>query len=123
MDYVTTVRVLVQETRQPIAGAYVELFDRDEHSEDDKLGEGKTNMHGEVLFKYSSADFNDGLLRSGDENRLTGDSVPDLYPVVYDATSNLVVSKRGEATNNKAALNILVLVDQVTALKHKLISE
>ena len=123
MDYVTTVRVLVQETRQPIAGAYVELFDRDEHSEDDKLGEGKTNMHGEVLFKYTSADFRDGLLGGKDETHLGEDSVPDLYPVIYDATGTLVVSKRGEATNNKASLNILVLVDQSTAVKHNLISE
>ncbi len=122
MDFATTVRVLIKESRQPIAGAYVELYDRDENSEDDKLGEGKTNAQGEVLFKYTTADFRDGIL-GGDETRLGEDSVPDLYAIVYNASGTQVVSKRDEATENKAPLNILVLIDQMTAVKHNLVSE
>lgn len=122
MDFVTTVRVLVKESRQPIAGAFVELYDRDEKSEDDKLGEGKTNAYGEVLFKYTTADFRDGVV-GGDETRLGQDSVPDLYAIIYNASGTQVISKRDDATENKAPLHILVLIDQATAVKHNLISE
>lgn len=122
MDYVTTVRVLVRETRRPIANARVELYDRDEKSDDDLLGSGITNRFGEVTFKYNSKAFTDGLI-GADETRLGGDTVPDLYPVVYDAQGGLVVSKRGEATRNKASLHILVLVEQEKALAHKLLDD
>lgn len=121
MDYETTVRVLLQESRKPVANVRVELFDRDEHSEDDKLGAGVTNAFGEVTIKYETKHFADNPLGHDDGFRLIGkDTVPDLYAVVYDANGEVVVSKREEATENHAPLHILVLLDEETAARHQL---
>ncbi|HLV33485.1 MAG TPA: hypothetical protein VKY59_00165 [Spirillospora sp.] len=125
MEYVTTVRLLVRETRQPIANAKVELFDRDEHSPDDSLGVAHTNNFGEATFKYDTKDFADSRLGVDDPRRALAtsrDTVPDLYPVVYNAAGQAVISKRDEATNNKASLHILVLVDSEVAKTNGLIS-
>lgn len=125
MEYVTTVRLLVRESRQPIGNAKVELFDRDEHSPDDSLGVAHTNSFGEATFKYDTKDFADNVLGADDERRkVVGahDTVPDLYPVVYNAAGQVVVSKRDEATQNKASLHILVLIDGETAQANGLVS-
>jgi hypothetical protein len=125
MEYITTVRLLVRETRQPIGNAKVELFDRDEYSPDDSLGVAHTNSFGEATFKYDTKDYADNALGADDERRkLIGghDTVPDLYPVVYNASGQVVVSKRDEATNNKASLNILVLIDGEVARTNGLVS-
>lgn len=123
MDYITTVRVLVRETRQALPNVKVELFDRDEQSPDDSLGVALTNPFGEATFKYSTRDFADSPLGVDDEGIVVGgsrDTVPDLYPVVYDSQGQVVLSKRDEATRNKAALHILVLVDEAVASAHQL---
>lgn len=125
MDYVTTVRLLIRETRQALPNVKVELFDRDEHSPDDSLGTGQTNSFGEVTFKYSTSDFADSALGVDDEGVRVGgsrDTVPDLYPVVYDTQGQVVISRRDEATRNKAALHILVLIDEAVARAHQLSS-
>lgn len=124
MEYVTTVRLLLRETRQPLGNIKVELFDRDEHSPDDSLGVAHTNNFGEATFKYQTKDFADNLLGADDPQRLVSarDTVPDLYPVVYNAAGSVVISKRDEATVNKAALHILVLVDDEVARLNGLVS-
>jgi hypothetical protein len=125
MEYVTTIRLLVRESRKPLGNVKVELFDRDEYSPDDSLGVAHTNSFGEATFKYDTKDFSDNALGADDERRkLIGshDTVPDLYPVVYNASGQVVVSKRDEATNNKASLNILVLIDAATAQANGLVS-
>lgn len=125
MEYVTTVRLLIRESRQPIGNAKVELFDRDEYSPDDSLGVAHTNSFGEATFKYDTKDFADNLLGADDERRKligTHDTIPDLYPVVYNAAGQVVVSKRDEATQNKASLHILVLIDGETAKANGLVS-
>jgi hypothetical protein len=48
------------------------------------------------------------------------DTVPDLYPVVYNAAGTVVLSKRDEATMNKASLHILVLIDEAAASANEL---
>ncbi|MBZ0291471.1 MAG: hypothetical protein K8L99_02790 [Anaerolineae bacterium] len=122
VDYVTTVRVLLKESRAPLANVRVALFDRDEHSDDDQLGEGRTNQFGEVTFKYNTRDFADGVSGQDDGFKLRdGDTVPDLYPVIYDSNGEVVVCKRDEATINKASLHILLLVDQELAATHGLL--
>lgn len=120
--YVTTVRLLVSETRKPLANVKVELFDRDEYSADDSLGVGMTNQFGEVTFKYTSRDYADTLLGTDDTVGVGpgADTVPDLYPVVYNNRGESVVNRRDQATLNKAALNLLVLVDEAVAQQHQL---
>ncbi|MBZ0299442.1 MAG: hypothetical protein K8J31_06880 [Anaerolineae bacterium] len=121
MKFVTTVRLLVRETRQPLRNVKVELFDRDEHSPDDSLGMTQTNHFGEATFRYDTKDFADNLIGTDDEGlKLRGqrDTVPDLYPVVYDGKGHVILSKRDEATRNNAALNILVLIDEAIAQTH-----
>lgn len=125
MEYVTTVRLLVRESRQPIGNAKVELFDRDENSPDDSLGVAHTNSFGEATFKYDTKDFADSRLGVDDPRRkvvASRDTVPDLYPVVYNAAGQAVLSKRDEATSNKASLNILVLIDREVAQANGLVS-
>ena len=123
MDYVTTVRVLLRESRQPLANVKVALFDRDEKSADDKLGETLTNAFGEATFKYTSRDFADSPLGHDDGFKLLdSDTVPDLYAVVYGPAGQEVVNMREEATQNKAALNILVTVEQDVALANGLLN-
>ena len=123
MEYITTVRVLVDGTRAPLRDVRVELYDRDEHSEDDLLGHGTTNQFGEVMFRYSSRDFADGPGSLDDalfavRNR---DTVPDLYAVVYDPAGNVVLSTRAEATVNKAPEHLLVLIKPDAAQAHNLL--
>jgi hypothetical protein len=123
MEYVTTVRLLTSETRRPLVNVRVELFDRDEHSADDSLGVAHTNQFGEATFKYTTGDFADNLLGADDEKvKLVGkrDTVPDLYPVVYNSRGEVVLSQRDGATQNKAPLHILVLVDEALAQQHNL---
>jgi hypothetical protein len=57
MEYITIVRVLVDGTREPLKGVNVELYDRDERSQDDRVGRGTTNQFGEVTFRYHTRDF------------------------------------------------------------------
>lgn len=123
MEYVTVVRVLVEGTRAPLAGVHVELYDRDERSEDDLLGHGATNQFGEVMFHYTTRDFADsptGLDDSGLRLR-NRDTVPDLYAVVYDAQGNVVLSTRAAATVNKAPEHLLVLISPDVAASHRLL--
>jgi hypothetical protein len=125
MEYITTVRLLLSESRQPLSNVKVELFDRDEYSPDDSLGVAHTNSFGEVTFKYDTKDFADNVLGADDERRKlvgTHDTVPDLYPVVYNAGGQVVVSKRDEATRNKSSLHILVLIDGEVARANGLVS-
>jgi hypothetical protein len=123
MEFVTTVRLLVRETRRPLSNVKVELFDRDEHSPDDSLGVARTNQFGEATFKYTTHDFIDSPL-GGDDQRLKlvgeRDTVPDLYPVVYDSRGQVVITRRDEATQNNAALHLLVLIDEAVANQHGL---
>ncbi len=122
MDYETTVRLLVTESRQPLANVLVKLFDRDEHSEDDLLGEGSTNQFGEVVLKYETKDFADSPLGNDDGFRLINkDTVPDLYVNVCDTKGEVVLSKREKATQNYAPQHILVLIDEATAATHQFI--
>jgi hypothetical protein len=124
MEYTTTVRLLLRESRQPLGNIKVELFDRDEHSPDDSLGVAHTNSFGEATFKYHTKDFADSPLGTDDPKSILGarDTVPDLYPVVYNAEGQVVLSKRDEATRNKASLHILVLIDGAVAQANGLIS-
>lgn len=124
MDYVTTIRLLVRESKKPLKDVRVELFDRDEHSPDDSLGVAQTNAFGEATFKYKTRDFADNLTGNDDEAiKLRGsrDSVPDLYPVVYNRRGEVILSKRDEATHNNAVLNMLVLIDEQVARNHALL--
>jgi hypothetical protein len=120
MDYITTVRVLLSESREPVAGVKVALYDRDDKSDDDLLGTGTTNKIGEVDFHYRTRDFTDGALGLRDDGK---DSTPDLYAVVYNAAGDAVLSTRDHATQNKASGHILVLLDETIAQVHKLSSE
>lgn len=126
MEYVTTVRVLVKETRQPLADVPLALFDRDEQSNDDPLGCGLTNRFGEVMLRYETKDFVDGLI-GGDEARIGmgggRDSVPDLYVVLYDKNDKPILSTRDEATINKAAEHLLVLIDEELAKRSGLMAD
>jgi len=122
MEYITIVRVLVDGTREPLNGVNVELYDRDERSQDDRVGRGTTNQFGEVTFRYHTRDFSDGPAGLDDSgfwlrNR---DTVPDLYAVVYDAQGNVVLSTRAQATVNNAPEHILVLVSPEAAASHNL---
>ena len=124
MDYITTVRVLLAGSRTPLNGVKVALYDRDENSEDDALGVGHTNQFGEVDFHYSTRDFADGFLGTDDQGgvRLRGrDTVPDLYAIVYNQQDEAVISTREKATENKAALNILIEIDETIARAHGLV--
>lgn len=124
MDYITTVRVLIAGSRAPLPGVKVALYDRDEHSEDDALGVGHTNQFGEVDFHYSTRDFADGILGTDDQGgvrMLGGDTVPDLYAVVYNKQDEIIVSTREQAIENKAALNILIEIDEDTARANALV--
>ncbi|HLV37076.1 MAG TPA: hypothetical protein VKY59_18280, partial [Spirillospora sp.] len=107
----------------PLSNVKVELFDRDEHSPDDSLGVARTNKFGEATFKYTTRDFIDSPL-GGDDQRLKligeRDTVPDLYPVVYDSSGQIVITRRDEATRNNAALHLLVLIDEAVANQHGL---
>ena len=125
VDYITTVRLLERESRRPLGNVKVELFDRDEHSPDDSLGVARTNKFGEATFRYSTRDFADSPL-GGDDSRIklrNQDTVPDLYPVVYNGVGEVVISKRDEATQNNAALHILVLIDAALVQQHQLNAE
>jgi hypothetical protein len=121
-QFVTTVRLLVSETRKPLANVKVELFDRDEYSADDSLGVGVTNQFGEVTFKYTTKDFTDTLLRTDDKVGVgaSADTTPDLYPVVYNSKNEVVVNRREQATQNNAVLNMLVLVDETIVNQNQL---
>ena len=114
MEFVTTVRVLVHETRRPLANVKVELFDRDENSPDDSLGVLMTNRFGEATFKYETADFADNVMGTDDQQvgLVNRDTIPDLYPVVYNRHDEIVVDRRDEATRNDAKLHLLVLIDE-----------
>jgi hypothetical protein len=114
MEFVTTVRVLVRETRKPLANVKVELFDRDEYSPDDSLGVMLTNSFGEATFKYETADFADSVTGADDQQigLVNRDTIPDLYPVVYNRHDEIVVDQRDEATRNDAKLHLLVLIDE-----------
>jgi hypothetical protein len=122
MEYVTVVRVLVRESRRPLRNVKVELFDRDELSPDDSLGLAYTNKFGEASFKYRTRDFADNALGLDDQpaNAIKRDTVPDLYPVIYNRSDEIVVDLRDEATHNEARLDILVLIDESVALAHQL---
>lgn len=121
MDYITTVRVLLRESRKAVTGIKVALYDRDEKSEDDLLGTGTTNKIGEVDFHYKTRDFADGALGLTDDGVL--DTVPDLYVIVYNADDEIILSTRDNATQNKASGHILVLLDEAVAQVHKLAVE
>ncbi|HEU0054105.1 MAG TPA: hypothetical protein VFQ39_13055, partial [Longimicrobium sp.] len=78
MFYTTTVKVVLEGSRQPLAGVDVALFDRDRFSSDDLLGSGTTDAAGEARFRYTAKDFQD-LDDSVESLRGT---FPDLYAVV-----------------------------------------
>jgi hypothetical protein len=122
MEFITTVRVLVKETRVPLVNVSVELFDRDENSPDDSLGLVRTNRFGEAVFKYETADFADNVVGADDQplGLINRDTVPDLYPVIYNSRDEIVVDKRDEATRNEAKLHLLVLVEEVLVNEHQL---
>lgn len=124
MDFITTVRVLVKETEKPVIGVRVALFDRDQNSPDDLLGIGTTNSFGEVDFRYRTGDFADGLGRISDDGfkLLNRDIVPDLYVIVYNRSDEPIVSTRDETVENKAALHLLVYIDQQAARDHQLLT-
>jgi hypothetical protein len=125
MEYVTTVRVLVKETRQPLAGITVGLYDRDERSPDDPLGRAPTNQFGEVMFRYHTKNFADGPFGSDDGGvgPAGRDTVPDLFVILYDALGKEIVSTRETATQNSAPEHLLVLVDAELATRHGLLTE
>jgi len=122
MKYTTTIRVLIADSRKPVVGVKVGLFDRDEDSADDPLGTGLTNLHGEYEFHYRTRDFADDTLGTSDEGiKLLGrDTVPDLYAVVYNRADEVIVSTRDQATQNKAALHLTVFVESNLAAQHSL---
>lgn len=123
MKYTTTVRVLIADSRKPVIGVKVGLFDRDEHSTDDSLGAGSTNLYGEVDFHYRTRDFTDDALGISDDGiKLLGrDTVPDLYAVVYNREGEAIISTRDQTTENKASLHLTVYIDQSLAAQHSLI--
>jgi hypothetical protein len=124
MDYVTTVRVLVTESRKPVINVQVGLFDRDENSPDDVLGIDVTNQFGEVAFRYSTRDFTDDRLGTTDDSGvklLNRDSFPDLYVIVYNRDGEEITSTRDLTVPNKAAQYLTVYVEQRQAIEHNLI--
>lgn len=126
MDYFTTVRVLLNPSRQPVVSVKVALFDRDENSADDVLGIGTTNGIGEVAFRYKTRDFTDGALGLADEGKIKlsgSDTTPDLYVIVYNTADEEIYSTRDQATQNFAAGHILVLLDEALAQAHQLTTE
>jgi hypothetical protein len=122
MEYITVVRVLVRESRRPLRNVKVELFDRDELSPDDSLGLAYTNQFGDASFKYSTRDFADNPLGTDDQPvaAVQRDTVPDLYPVIYNRSDEIVVDMRDEATRNEARLHILFLIDEAVAVANHL---
>jgi hypothetical protein len=114
--------VLVRENREPLANVRVELFDRDQHSADDSLGFLITNKTGEVIFKYTTADFADGIMGSDDGFALgkKRDTIPDLYVVVYDKDERIVIDQREETVENFAATHIVVLIDEALVQQYRL---
>lgn len=123
-EYKTTVRVLLKESRQPLKGVKVGLFDRDEHSEDDLLGAAITNASGEAHFTYTRADFADDALGTADDTRLPHpfgrDIYPDLYAVIYGKDDSVILSQREQATTDNQASVLVVYLDQALAQQHDL---
>lgn len=122
MKYTTTIRVLIADSRKPVVGVKVGLFDRDENSADDSLGVGSTNRYGEVDFHYRTRDFTDDPLGISDDGikLLSRDTVPDLYAVVYNRDGEAIFSTRDQATQNKASLHMTVYLEQHLAEQHNL---
>ena len=126
MDYITTVRLLTSESRTPLIGVKVALYDRDEHSPDDLLGTGKTSRIGEVDFRYSTRDFTDGPLGLADDGKIRlrdSDTTPDLYVIVYNANDEVVASTRDDTRDNFAAGHILILLDEEIVQTNHFITE
>lgn len=126
--YKTTVRVLAKESRKPLQGVKVGLFDRDEKSDDDLLGVAITNSVGEASFTYTRADFTDDALGTVDDSRIprpiiNGDIYPDLYAVLYDDDDAVILSERDNATKDYQASVLVVHLDEALAADNGLLDD
>lgn len=104
MYFTTVVHLSAAETRQPLAGVKVSLFDRDLFSPDDALGTETSDAKGEACFRYSSDDFADL------DDKLRGE-MPDLYVVVHGADGSKLFSTRSETVENTPRKRIAVALD------------
>jgi hypothetical protein len=114
MFYTTVVKVVLEESRQPLPGVNVSLFDKDRFSKDDLLGNGPTDAEGEARFRYDTTDFQD-LDDSAEALRGT---FPDLYAVVHAPDGSTAVSTRADAIDNLPRREILVTVPAAVASRH-----
>lgn len=125
MNFLTTVELFIRETRQPLPGIKVALYDRDRRSQDDLLGEVVTDRDGKAQFDFSTQDFVDrfGLF---DDTAFTFpyfnlDNLPDLYVVIYNLQNEPIMSTRRRARENSVPITLPVSISRNLAIKHHLI--
>jgi len=108
----TVVKIVLKESKHPLSGVKVSLFDRDSMSADDLIGTGRTSKYGKVYFKYSLKKYSDLL---GDESSIFWPNVnnlrPDLYVKVYNKDGKVVLSTRAQTREN--AYNRTIITVQV----------
>ncbi len=101
MKFTTIVKVELEESKHPLSGVKVSLFDKDKMSKDDLLGTRRTNKKGKIYFKYDSKKFTDLL---GDESSFSWYNVnkfrPDLYVKIYNEKGDVVLSTQAHIRNN-----------------------
>ena len=91
MWFTTRVRVVfAEEPERGLAGVRAVLFDRDESSADDPLGEAVTDRDGWAQFLFHADQFTD----AEDPGAFLLSGLPDLYVVLYDQAGRAVFSSR-----------------------------
>lgn len=112
MILTTVVKIVLKESKHPLGGVKVSLFDRDSMSADDLIGTGQTSKNGKVYFKYSLKKYSDLL---GDESSIFWPNVnnlrPDLYVKVYNKDGKVVLSTRAQTREN--AYNRTIITVQI----------
>lgn len=101
MMFTTVVKIVLKESKHPLGGIKVSLFDRDSMSSDDLIGTGHTSKNGRVYFKYSSNKYSDYF---GDESSVFWPHLnnlrPDLYVKIYNKNGEVVLSTRAQTLEN-----------------------
>ena len=104
MKFTTIVKVELEESKHPLSGVKVSLFDKDKMSKDDLLGTRTTNNKGKIYFKYDSSKFSDFL---GDEATFgwggwgaANSFRPDLYVKIYNQKGDVVLSTQVHIRKN-----------------------
>lgn len=104
----TTVKLILADSREPLAGVRVQLWDRDRITPDDLLGTQVTDSAGEACFDYETEKYLDL------DDRLGGHA-PELYVVVLDTREAPVLSTRTEAAGNSHRRRMTVPVERAMA--------